>query len=142
MGEPTSGPGQVLTAWIGLWNDHALQRFSELASTRYVHHAMTGRDLQLDGFRDGFRAIVEAFPDVTYRIGHLVAGGDLAAAYLTATGTHAGPYVGIPASGQTVTFRGMYHCRVLQDRIVEDWDVFDLLNPILQLGGSIRPPQL
>ena len=131
----------MLTTWIGLWNDHAPQRFSDVVSTDYVHHAMTGRDLRLDGFRDGFRAVVEAFPDVTYRIDHLLSGGDLAAAYLTATGTHLGPYLGIPASGQVVTFRGMYHCRVLQDRIIEDWDVFDLLTPTLKLGGSIHPPQ-
>jgi steroid delta-isomerase-like uncharacterized protein len=133
-------PGQVLATWIGLWNQHALDRFSEAVSSRYVHHAMTGRDLDLEGFRGGFRAIVDAFPDVHYRIEHTVTGQDVAAAYLVSTATHRGPFFGIPPSGQTVTFRGMYHCRIVNGRIDEDWDVFDLLNPILQLGGQVRPP--
>jgi len=132
--------GQVLTSWIGLWNDHALGRFSEAVSAGYVHHAMTGRDLDLEGFRSGFRAILEAFPDMQYRIEHLVTRADLAAAYVTSTGTHRGTYFGIVPSGQPVAFRGMYHCRIVDGRISEDWDVFDLLSPILQLGGSVRPP--
>jgi predicted ester cyclase len=63
----------------------------------------------------------------------------MAAAYLRSVGTHGGDYFGIPATGQRVTFRGIYHCRTAADRIVEDWDVFDLLTPLLWLGASIKP---
>jgi predicted ester cyclase len=131
---------RVLRAWIGLWNDHALGRLGEVVSPTYVHHASSGRDLDLEGFRGGFAAILDAFPDIEYRTEHVVVQGDLVAAYLTARGVHQGVYFGIPASQREVTFRGMYLCRIDAGRISEDWDVFDLLGPVFALGGSVAPP--
>jgi hypothetical protein len=39
-----------------------------------------------------------------------------------------------------VQVRGVYHCRVADDRIAEDWDVFDLLTPYLRLQAIASGP--
>ena len=128
----------VARAWIGLWNEHALDRLDDLLAPDYVHHTMSGQDLDSSGFRQGFAAVLDAFPELTYRIEHVIAAGDLVAAYVVADATHGGTYFGIPATGRKLTLRGSYHCRVVAGRIVEDWDVFDLLTPLLRLGAEIR----
>ncbi len=132
----------VVRDWIGLWNEHAVDRMHELAAPDYVHHAMTGRHVDLDGFLAGFSDIVAAFPDITYSVEHVVADGDRAAVYLVGTGTHGGDYFLIAPTGKKVTFRGTYHCRVSGGLIVEDWDVFDLLSTLFTLGAGIRAPNV
>ena len=37
-----------------------------------------------------------------------------------------------------MTFRGIYHCRVRDGLVVEDWDVFDLLTPALRIGATLQ----
>ena len=138
----TTTAESVVRSWIALWNEHAVDRIPELVAPGYVHHAMTGRELDVDGFRAGFADVVAAFPDVTYAIEHVIADGDMAAVYLVATGTHQGDYFLIAPTGRQVTFRGVYHCRVSGGRIVEDWDVFDLLSTLFTLGAGIRAPNV
>jgi predicted ester cyclase len=137
-----SASESVARAWIALWNEHALDRLPELVAPGYVHHAMTGRDVGIDGFVEGLGDVVRAFPDISYDIDHVVAAADLAAVYLVATGTHEGDYFLIAPTGRRLTFRGTYHCRVADGRIVEDWDVFDLLSTLFTLGAGIRPPNV
>jgi predicted ester cyclase len=138
----TESPETVVRDWIALWNEHAVDRMPELAAPGYVHHALTGRDLDLGEFQAGFADVVRAFPDITYRIDHLVADEDRAAVFLVATGTHGGDYFLIAPTGKKVTFRGAYHCRVTDGLIAEDWDVFDLLSTLFTLGAGIRAPNV
>ena len=130
----------LVRSWIDLWNEHAVDRLPRLVSPSYVRHAMTGRDLDIDGFCEGFRAVLAAFGGLSYRIEHLAASDDLVAVYLLATATHTGAFLGVAATGLPVTIRGAYHCRVLSGTIAEDWDVFDLLTPLLHLGAAITAP--
>jgi predicted ester cyclase len=137
---PVSDGRDVLRSWFDLWNAHAPERLSEVVTPDYVHHTMGRQDLDLAGFQQGFRAVLEGFPDVIYTVEHSLVEGNMAAAYLRAEATHRGDYFGIPATGQRVTFTGIYHCRISAERIREDWDVFDLLTPLMRLGASISPP--
>ena len=134
---PPTAP--VLRTWLDRWNTHDLDGLRDLADPGYVHHAMNGADLDLEGFLAGFRAVLGAFPDVAYRVEHVLTDGDLAAAFLVATATHGGSYLGIEPTGRRVEIRGAYHCRVRDGRIVEDWDVFDLLTPAFGLGAVVGP---
>jgi steroid delta-isomerase-like uncharacterized protein len=134
-----SDVGMLLVRWIAVWNSHELDRMKSMVSTDYVHHTMGGADLDITGFDAGFRGVLSAFPDLTYEIVHVVEQPPMAAVALRATGTHRSSYLGIPPSGDTITLRGMYHCRIEDLRIVEDWEVFDLLTPALRLGATITP---
>jgi steroid delta-isomerase-like uncharacterized protein len=133
-------PETVARTWVDRWNEGDLDGLVDLAAADYVHHAMSGEDLDLDGFRRGLADVLASFPGIAYRVQHAAADGDLVALALVAEGTHAGDFLGVAPTGATVTFRGMYHCRVHEGRVAEDWDVFDLLVPLLRLGATIAPP--
>lgn len=125
--------------WLNLWNEHALDKLDALVAADYVHHGSSGNNLNFDGFQKGFGTILRAFPEIHYIIVHLIAEGDQVAASLSSTATQQGAFFGIAPTGSHTTFRGVYHCRILNGKIVEDWDVFDLLNPLLRLGATIEP---
>ena len=60
-----------------------------------------------------------------------VAEGELVAAYVRMTGTHTAPFGAIAATGKTLTLTGAYHCRVVDSKLVEDWDSWTVL-PLFQ----------
>ena len=110
--------------WLDLWNQHALDQLATLVAPTYVHHAQSGKLLSFEQFQHGFASILQAYPDLTYAIDHLVAEDELVAVYLSAQGTHLGPLFGTPPTGKKVTMLGTYHCRIRSGKIVEDWDIF------------------
>ena len=137
-----SDVAQVLREWFDLWNEHALDRLADRVTPDYAHHAMGGADLDLAGFQAGFAMVLAAFPDLHYTVEHAFTDGDMGAAYLVADATHQGDYFGVAGTGRPVQFRGVYHCRVDGTGLIaEDWDVFDLLTPLLRLGASIVAAQ-
>ena len=131
------GPRHVVSRWLEAWNDHDLDRLDQLAAAGYRHHASNGRELDLAGFRAGLAAVLAAFPDMQYVVEHLIVEGDLVAAYVVGTASHQGPFLGLAPTQLPARFAGTYHARVEADRIVEDWDVFDLLTSVFTLGGSV-----
>jgi predicted ester cyclase len=52
---------------------------------------------------------------------------------VTTTATHKGTFVGIPATGRTVTFGGIVIYRVAKERIAETWSVIDFAGLLRQL---------
>jgi steroid delta-isomerase-like uncharacterized protein len=133
---------RVMLAWIDLWNAHAVDELGTLVAPEYVHHTMATQDIGLEGFQQGFQAVLTSFPDVRYAVVHTIAREDLAAVYLRSTATHLGDYFGVAPTGQEMTISGVYHCRVREGLIVEDWDIFDLLTPLFRLGARVSPPPL
>ena len=128
----------IVKHWFDLWNQHALDQLAALVSPDYCHHASSGKSLTFDQFKQGFQWILSALPDLHYTIVHLVAEDDLVAVYLTAIGTHQGLLFDLPPTGRSCQFTGVYHCRISDGQIIEDWDIFDMLNVVFQLGASLQ----
>jgi ketosteroid isomerase-like protein len=80
------------------------------------------------------------FSDHHLEITDLVAEGDLVAVRLATRGTHSGEWKGIPPTGKAWTNRGMAMARLAEGRIVEFDSVYDDLDHVQQLGGTILPP--
>jgi predicted ester cyclase len=127
----------LVRRWIGCWSEHDIDGLADYVAADYVHHMMTGRDGDFGAFQSGISSVITAFPDITYDVTHVISDGDLVAAYLAGSGHHEAPFFGIAPTGAQATFRGAYHCRIAAQKIAEDWDVFDLLTPIMTVGGRI-----
>ena len=69
----------------------------------------------------------------------MVAEGDQVWARLATSGGHTGTFQGLPPTGNRWTNRGVYFLRFEGGRIVEASGLFDVVNHIKQLGGSITP---
>jgi len=114
-----------------LWHSRqGLEALAALVAPGYVHHAAIG-DYDFEGFRRGLGSFIDACPDVRHVITHLLAEGELVAAHARMTGTHTAPFGAIAATGKTLTLTGAYHCRVVDGRLVEDWDSWTVL-PLFQ----------
>lgn len=87
------------------------------------------------GFKKGIGEIREAFPDYACTEISRVVEGDLMAVRFDYQGTHRGEWLGVPATGQKVTFRGMSLDRFADGMIVESDVVMDWLDVLEQLGG-------
>jgi len=65
-----------------------------------------------------------------------VANGDIVACLLRCEATHGGDHLGVPATGRRVNFPVMTMARYDDGKIVEGWNVLDLLAALRQIGAA------
>lgn len=107
----------------------------ELVAANCVCHTANLPDLVgPEAVKQNATALLTAFPDLHRAIEDLVAEGDKVVVRGTATGTHQGEYFGIAATGKQVTMTVISICRVVGGKLVETWEVSDLLGALQQLG--------
>lgn len=97
----------------------------------------TGADLA----KELFARLMRAYPDLHITIEDLIAEGDKVVSRNTVTGTHQGEYMGIPPTGNSVTYNEVIITRFADGRIVETWAVVDVLAQMRQLGVIPTPPE-
>jgi steroid delta-isomerase-like uncharacterized protein len=87
--------------------------------------------------REGFSALLEryvtAFPDFRFNIQHVIAEDDWVAMQYTFLGTNTGPFAGMPSTGQMVSLAGFVVSRIANNKIVEQYFMWDNLNARRQL---------
>jgi len=87
-----------------------------------------------EALKDVFARLHRGFPDLHVTIEDLVEEGDKVVSRDTVTGTHRGEYMGIPATGKSVTYNEIFIARFAGSRIAETWGVVDVLSQMKQLG--------
>ena len=80
-----------------------------------------------------------AFPDYTHQVDGLVAEGDWVAARVTYRATHQAEFMGIPSTGNSVTYGGTNFLRVVDGQIHEFWMLENELSLMQQLGMQLVP---
>jgi steroid delta-isomerase-like uncharacterized protein len=97
-------------------------------------------------FKDYPASFQIGFPDIHINIDELIGQGDIGMARWSWTGTHLGPFQGIPPTGRRVQGRGIEIYRWVGDRIEEIWLEVDVVSVLQQLGifpsGGIPRPVL
>jgi steroid delta-isomerase-like uncharacterized protein len=94
------------------------------------------------GLKLVFTTLHRAYPDLHITIEDVIAEGNKVVVRNTVTGTHKGEYMGIPATGKTVTYNEIFIARFVNSRVAEAWGVVDVLAQMRQLGvipASPRP---
>lgn len=119
-----------------MWNRGEESAIEELIHEDLVEHGALGDEA---GGRDdarrtvgGFRA---AFPDLSLEIADLVGDGEHVVLRWLGTGTHTGPFMGAPPTGNRVEIEGIDIYRVVDGRVVEHWGYPDVPALMGQLGG-------
>jgi steroid delta-isomerase-like uncharacterized protein len=84
-------------------------------------------------------AMVHAsFPDLHFTIEDMIAERDKVVYRYTARGTHEKDFMGIPATGKQISFTGIHIYRVADGKLQEEWENWDTLGLMRQLG--VIPP--
>jgi steroid delta-isomerase-like uncharacterized protein len=80
-----------------------------------------------------------AFPDLHFTIEDVVAEGDTVAGHVTMSGTHLGPFQGIPPTGRSFQQAHMHFVRFRDGKAIEHRAVRDDLGMMRQLGVIPAP---
>jgi steroid delta-isomerase-like uncharacterized protein len=86
------------------------------------------------GLKEVFARLLRAYPDLHITIEDLIEEGDKVVSRNTVTGTHRGEYMGIPPTGNSVTYNEIFIARFAGGRIAETWGVVDVFSQMKQLG--------
>jgi steroid delta-isomerase-like uncharacterized protein len=105
-----------------------------LAEDFLDHDPPFGGENTGEGMRHAGALFRGAFPDWRTTPDLLIAENGLVAEHFSATGTQRGELLGVPATGRTVTLRGINIFRIRDGRIVERWGRLDELGFLRQLG--------
>jgi steroid delta-isomerase-like uncharacterized protein len=81
------------------------------------------------------RSLRAAFPDGRVTIEDMIAEGDKVVTRYNSRGTHKGDFMGIPATGKKVAVTGIVISRIAKGKIAEEWEEFDALGFMVQLGA-------
>jgi len=85
--------------------------------------------------REFIAAVTAAFPDGQSTIEDLIAEGDRVMQRVTFRGTHQGEFLGVPATGRTVSAWVMVIRRMAGGKVAEEWQLVDGLGLMQQLGA-------
>jgi steroid delta-isomerase-like uncharacterized protein len=122
-------------------NQGKLEVLEELIAPEYVNHSMPAPSPGPVGLRAVLQSFLEGFPDMRIRHDQVVGEGETVATRGHFTGTHRGPFMGIPATGKRVTVGYMDFWRFRDGKAVENWVQMDLLGLMQQLGTIPPPPR-
>ena len=92
-----------------------------LVAVVYIGHLPIGDHYGPEGGRIDIVAYRAAVPDLAVTLDDLLAVDDKVVRRFTLRGTHRGPFLGVAASGQPVTLRGIAIDRVAGSQLVESW---------------------
>jgi steroid delta-isomerase-like uncharacterized protein len=116
-------------------NSGRLELLDDLVAPNSVDHdPAPGQGAGPAGYRAFFGDMRTAFPDLHVEVEQLVADEDAVSFAYTLTGTHAGPLMGHPPTGKTISVRGMQISRFEDGLLVERWGSTDEMGMMMQLG--------
>jgi steroid delta-isomerase-like uncharacterized protein len=122
-------------------NARDVDGFCDQLADDFVEHEVTpGLSPNKDGVRQFFTMYIAAFPDLRMEPEDILASGDKVVARLRCTGTNTGDFMGMPATGKSVSVEAVDIIRFGADGLArEHWGVFDALGMMQQLGAIPEP---
>jgi steroid delta-isomerase-like uncharacterized protein len=110
--------------------------FDELFADDFVDRTpQVGWGTNKAAVRGLYMAIRESFPDFWPEIHHQWIDGDVVITSKTYHGTHRGNFLGIEATGKTVSFDCVDAMRVRDGKLVEHWGAANLIAVLAQLDA-------
>ena len=117
------------------WNAHNPAALDAVLADNYkMHNNLPGVTPDREGMKQWVASTIAAFPDIHFTIDMQVAEGDLVVTQWSATGTHKGELMGMPATGRNVKVSGISIVRFKGGLSVESWGEWDALGMMQQIG--------
>lgn len=113
----------------------------ELVHPDYVYRSP---DQELHGpkaLENLFTSYRSGLPDLRMSVNDIIVSGDKVVISVTLVGTHTGDLMGISATGKPLSVHGMVLSRLEDGKIVEEWEILDMLGMFQQLGVISLPVQ-
>jgi len=126
--------GVVLRLMEECFNRHNVDIYPEFYSKDFVQHTPALGDLRWSEHRELLASTFAAFPDARWIVVDQISEHDKVVTRWTFMGTHRGPFMGIAPTEKQVVFSGICIDRFVDGKIVEEWEEWDTLGMMQQLG--------
>jgi steroid delta-isomerase-like uncharacterized protein len=128
--------------WEEVFNGRNLALIDELFAKNWVYHGPAGQEVHgPEGLKQYLTMYFSAFPDLHAKVEDVFTEGDRVGSRATCRGTHNGVLMGIAPTGKQVTITVICLSRLMNDKIVEDWELVDLFGMMQQLGTVPSPTE-
>ena len=135
--------GRTAVAFMNRWFDEVWNKgnpsaIDEMMSADAIVHGLGEADVDVRGpasFKPFQARLRAAFPDIQVTIEDTIEEGNLIASRWTATMTHQGDDLGLPATGRKVKVSGMSIARLEDGKMVEGWNNWDQMAMMQQIGA-------
>ena len=125
------------------WGKGDMETYGELMAPGYVYYYPSGteKSSSLEEIREMAKMFWNGFPDMSFTMEEIFAAGDRVTFRFIQRGTHTGDFMGIPATGNTFESSGILISRIEDGKVVEQWEEFDMLGMMMQLGMELKPKE-
>lgn len=121
-------------AFEALNNKENKNRYFDLHDDSLVTHGIPANfPSNKEGLKLFYVELWQAFPDANYSFEHAIIQGNEASCMFSITGTQKAEFLGVPPSNKQVKINGMIFFRFNEQKIVERWEIIDLLSIVKQL---------
>jgi predicted ester cyclase len=128
--------------WIDAFNARDDNGEADARTADYIGHAPDSMHLPAldsDAWVGFLGTFLEGFPDLHLDVQDTVADDEMNAQRILFTGTHTGPFRGLPPTGHKVRFSGLEISRMVDGKAAEQWFQMDTLTMFEQLGLRVVP---
>ncbi|HZW44695.1 MAG TPA: ester cyclase [Dermatophilaceae bacterium] len=117
-----------------VWNKGNVDLCDDIFETHASIHDPSFPVNGVKGIKDQVRQLRVAQPDFRLDVHDVLVAGDMTATRYTLSGTSKKEFRGVPPTGKSYAMSGMTIDKWQNDRIIEEWTVYDLLGCLQQLG--------
>ncbi|RZU40968.1 ester cyclase [Edaphobacter modestus] len=131
-------PGNV--AVVGRFIDEVLNQgrlevADEIVAEDFVElDPLPGQRQGREGLKEMIGMMRAAFPDLYWVVEETVVSGEKVVSRFTWTGTHRGTFLGIPATGKSVSVKGVVIDRIVDGKMTDSRILMDTFGMMQQLG--------
>lgn len=118
-------------------NERNLELLDELTTPDFIEHEeVAGVASGREGAKQFFSMVQSAFPDFRMNVEDIISEGDKVVVRSKLTGTHKGEFMGVPATGKSISVSVIDIVLFSEGKVAEHWGVTDTGGMMEQLGAS------
>ena len=116
-----------------------IEGYLAMYSHSVIHHGYSSRIRPgVPGLREHYANLLAGFPDIRVEVEDIIAQNEKLVHRFTIFGTHRGEFLGIAATGKSVTAAGIQINLFSGGKCVEVWSVHDTFRFLAQIGAVPR----
>lgn len=132
----------VARRWIDAFNARDDDAEAAARTADYIAHApdsIQSAALDGDAWVEFLGVFLDGFPDLHLEVLDSAADEGMVAQRILFTGTHTGPFRGLPPTNRQVRFSGLEINRMADGKVAEHWFQLDSITLFQQLGLHVVP---
>ncbi len=132
-------PQEALSAAVESWNAGDLDGYLRLYDEGIRLHGYSPEPMDKAQVRGFYEGIFSAFGTPKLRFDEILWDGDACTIRFTMTGRHVKEFMGVPATGTTITLPGITILHFHGDKVAERFSQADMLGLLMQIGAIPAP---